>query len=316
MPICEADPWRTQYFRHANCPDDVLIPTEDSDGWTWYPAHNWVYDKLRIAQSQSLACAPHGISPQSYPVFSKPVFNLKGMGVGSCVLRNAEDYHRLYTPGHFWMQLLSGEHVSTDCAVVDGEARWFRHTTGVEFRDGMFAYWIIHAEARPELEAYAGAWIRRNLPGYTGMFNIETIGGRIIEGHLRFADQWPDLYGSGWVEALIGLYAGKAWRFDDRDRRDGYSVILFGKHGPHYRHPPASLVDKVRAMPHVRSVQITFHEDREPEDHAAPPGGFRLAIVNTDDLAAGVAARSELARAFPEEAILWPQDDTELRAAS
>ena len=27
------------------------------------------------------------------------------------------------------------------------------------------------------------------------MINLETIGGRIIEVHLRFADQWPDLYG-------------------------------------------------------------------------------------------------------------------------
>ena len=31
MPICEADPWRLQYFEHAVCPPDVNIPTEDSD---------------------------------------------------------------------------------------------------------------------------------------------------------------------------------------------------------------------------------------------------------------------------------------------
>jgi hypothetical protein len=46
------------------------------------------------------------------------------------------------------------------------------------------------------------------MPGYTGMLNFETIDARIIEVHMRFADQWPDLYGEGWVEALIGLYAG------------------------------------------------------------------------------------------------------------
>lgn len=316
MPICEADPWRLQYFRDAECPDDVLIPTEDCDAWTWYPAHNWVYDKLRIAQSQGLPCGPHGIEPRSYPVFSKPVFNLKGMGVGSCVLRNAEDYHDRYAPGHFWMALLEGEHVSTDWAVVDGRAVWSRHTTGVHFGDGMFDSWTIHAGARPELEANVGGWIARNLAGYTGMVNTETIGGRIIEGHLRFADQWPDLYGEGWVKALIGLYRDKAWRFDDSNRRDGHSVILFGRHGPHYRHPPQSIIDKVKAMPQVKSVQITFHENREPEDHAAPPGGFRLAIVNTEDLASGLAARRELARAFPADTVLWPESEAPLRAAS
>jgi hypothetical protein len=48
--------------------------------------------------------------------------------------------------------------------------------------------------------------VHRHLGGYTGMLNVETIGGTIIEAHLRFADQWPDLYGAGWVEAVVGLY--------------------------------------------------------------------------------------------------------------
>ena len=41
---------------------------------------------------------------------------------------------------------------------------------------------------------------------------------------------------------------------------------------------------RIRRMPGVTSVQITFHEDRDPDRHAMPPGGFRLAIVNGFDL--------------------------------
>jgi hypothetical protein len=37
------------------------------------------------------------------------------------------------------------------------------------------------------------------------MLNLETIGGTIIEVHLRFADQWLDLYGPGWVDAVVWL---------------------------------------------------------------------------------------------------------------
>jgi hypothetical protein len=48
-------------------------------------------------------------------------------------------------------------------------------------------------------------------------------------------------------------------------------------------------------MPHVTSVQITFHADRPAASHAMPPGGFRLAIVNSTDLEAGRAARARLA---------------------
>jgi hypothetical protein len=92
VPVCEIDPWRLQYFSRVRCPDDVFIPTEDSDAWTWNPAHRWVYDKLVVALSQGLDAAPHGVSPTHYPVFSKPIYNLKGMGVGSRRLHSVADY--------------------------------------------------------------------------------------------------------------------------------------------------------------------------------------------------------------------------------
>jgi hypothetical protein len=131
------------------------------------------------------------------------------------------------------------------------------------------------------------------------MVNLETIGAKIIEAHLRFSDQFPDLYGGRpWVESLIGLYRDGSWTYDDGARRTGYSVVLFGAHGVQYAHPPKDLVDEIRAMPEVTSVQITFHEDRPPSWHSMPPGGFRLAIVNTWDLETGRRARERLALSF------------------
>ena len=284
-----------QYFEHVACPAGVLISTEDSDSWTWYPRHRWVYDKVAVALSQGLEAAPHGVEPKSFPVFSKPITNLKGMGVGSRVLCDAADYTKHYAPGHMWMTLLDGRHVSSDVAVLNGETKWWRHATGYPGPEGTFDHWVLHAAHDPEIESGCGAWIAQYLAGYTGMLNIETIGGRIIEIHLRFADQWPDLYGRGWVEAMVRLYEHDRWDYPDTDRRDGYSVVLFGPHGPRYRHPPQALVDEVRAMPSVSSVQITFHQDRPADQHAMPPGGFRLAIVNCWDLDAGRAAREKLA---------------------
>jgi hypothetical protein len=294
MPICEADPWRLQYFESVACPPDLMISTEDTDSWAWYPRHRWVYDKVLVAQSQGLEAAPHGVEPPHFPVFSKPITNLKGMGVGSCMLRSAADYAEHYAPGHMWMTLLEGRHVSSDVAVVEGNPVWWRHVTGRPTGEGTFDYWIIHAARDPTIETHCGAWIAQHMAGYTGMMNLETIGGTIIEVHLRFADQWPDLYGPGWVEAIVGLYRHGRWDFCDTGRRDAYSVVLFGPHGQRYRHPPRTLVDDIRAMPQVTSVQITFSEDRAPDRHAMPPGGFRLAIVNCRELAAGLAARERL----------------------
>jgi len=296
MPICEADPWRLQYFSHVTTA--AKIPTEDSDAWQWYPAQRWIYDKLAVALSQGLDAGPHGTPAPHFPVFSKPIVNLKGMGVGSRVLKSQADYEAHYAPGHFWMTLLDGRHVSSDVAVVRGEPRWWRHVTGKPAGEGTFDYWTIHAEPDGGIEQPCGAWIEKNLPGDTGMLNLETIGGTIIEAHLRFADQWPDLYGPGWVDALVELYEKGAWNFPDDDRAEGYSAVLFGPHGPRYRHPPASVVEEARHMPGVTSVQITFHEDRAAESHAMPPGGFRLAIVNGFDLSATLAARARLREYF------------------
>jgi hypothetical protein len=220
--------------------------------------------------------------------------NLRSMGAGSLPIPDIETYRASLNPGHFWSTLLTGAHVSTDAALVDGNAVWWRHATGATAPGGTFDHWHIHAEPMPDIEDWCGTWARKHLRGYTGMINFETIGSRIIEAHLRFADQWPDLYGPGWVKALIGLYATGQWHFDDSARTDGYSVVLFGPHRSAYHHPPAEAVAAARAVAGVSSVQISFHDDRDPAHHSMPPGGFRLAVINAESLDAGRAARDKL----------------------
>jgi hypothetical protein len=301
VPIIERDPWRQQYFEGVPCPDEVVVPTDDEHAWELYPRERWIYNKLLVCETQGLAGAPHGVPPRRFPVFSKPIFNLHGMGVGGRLVASAEDLELGYEAGHMWMELLEGEHLSTDVAVVRGEPVWWRHTAAKALEEGMFDHWTVLAEPRPAVEDYCGEWLRRNLPAYTGFANLETIGGRIAEVHLRFADQWPDLYGGPpWVESVVALYSRGAWSFPDAGRRDGYSVVLFGAHGPQYRKPDPALVAEILAQPEISSVQITFHDDLPPQAHAMPPGGFRLAVINCWDLDAGIEARARLALRF------WP----------
>jgi hypothetical protein len=298
MPIIERDPWRMQYFEHIDCPDDVTIPTDDEHAYELFPEHRWIYNKLMICDTQGLDGAPHGVPPKQFPVFSKPIYNMHGMGVGGRVIASAAELEANISAGYLWMTLAQGEHVSSDAVVIGGEAQWWRHSVGKTLGEGVFDYWTVLADELPDIEEYCGDWLRANLKGYSGAVNIETIGGKIIEVHLRFADQWPDLYGEGWIEAIVELYRRRRWRYADADRREGYSVVLFGAHGVPYRHPPASLVDEIAARPGVTSVQITFHENLPAEHHAMPPGGFRLAIVNCWQLETGLKAREDLALAF------------------
>ncbi len=300
MPILERDPWRDQYFESVTCPDNLIIPTDDGDAYQLYPQHRWVYNKLMICDTQGLSHAPHGLTPPFFPVFSKPIYNMKGMGTDSKIIDTPAQYEREQAPGHMWMPLLTGEHVSSDFAIVDGEPVWSRHAIGKSIGDGMFDFWTILAESRPEIEAYCGEWLRRNMKGYSGIVNFETIGTKIIECHLRMSDQWVDLYGPGWCDSLVELYQHKRWTFADENRHTGYSVVLFGAHGLTYKKVDRDLIEELLGRPQISSIQIPFHEDKPPEAHAMPPGGFRLAIVNCWDIDVGIEARQRLAVRF------WP----------
>jgi hypothetical protein len=155
------------------------------------------------------------------------------------------------------------------------------------------------SENRPSLERALGQWLMAHLGDYTGMANVETIGGAIIECHLRFADQWPDLYGGDdWVRAVVELYSAGRWSYDDRARRDGYSVVAWGPHAAPRHAPPAALASSLLENRQLSSVQITFHAEDPQAAHSMPPGGFRIAVVNSWNLAAGRSAASRLREAI------------------
>jgi hypothetical protein len=297
LPFLGVDSWRWQYFDRQPCPEHLVIPIDDATAWQIFPDHRWVYNKLAICESQGVPHGPHGTEPPRFPVFSKPIFNMKGMGIGSRVIASQRDYEASIEAGHMWMPVFHGAHVSTDVAVARGRPCWWRHTTGTPGPRGTFDFWTVHAGRRPALERRLGVWVAKRLAGFSGIVNFETIGGRIIECHLRMSEQWLDLNGPGWLPAVVRLYRDGVWAFDDRNRRTGYSVVLFGAHGVQWRPPASRLADLLR-RPHVSSIQITFEADKPPEQHAMPPGGFRLAIVNCRDLDAGRAVRSELKRLF------------------
>jgi hypothetical protein len=283
----------------------VRIPTDDTDAFELNPAHSWIYNKLLIAQSQGLECGLHDVAPLRYPVFCKPVVNLKDMGVGSQLLFSERDYHENCGVGYFWMKLLTGEHISTDFAVIKGEIAWCRHTLGIPDVAGTFDYWVIEERSRPRLERYCCEWIRSNLRDYTGMLNIETIGGRIIEAHLRFSDQWPDLYGRRWLDAMVRLYQRGTWDLIDSERAEGYSVVLFGPHGQTYAYPHPDTVATHEETVGISSIQLTFFEDKPLEAHAMPPGGFRLAVSNCFNLGVGLRVRAALAQDFGLQAAAY-----------
>ena len=275
MPICEADPWRLQYFEHAACPPGREHPDRGQRRLALVSGAPLGLRQDRGRAEPGLrgpartACRRRAFpySPSRSPIS-------RAWAIGSRILHSQAEYEQSLTPGHMWMTLLDGRHVSSDVAVVDGEPRWWRHVTGRPGGEGTFDYWTVHAAAIPAIEDYCGAWIREHLAGYTGILNTETIGGRMIEVHLRLSDQWPDLYGAGWVDALVRLYHERRWDFADagsarriqrRAVRSAWPVLS----------PPAAGTGRAGA-PYARRVERAGHVPRGQGTRAARHAAGRL----------------------------------------
>ncbi|KAG2027574.1 hypothetical protein GB937_000013 [Aspergillus fischeri] len=263
-------PSSKRLFGSAHCPPHCKIPAYDCDAYELYPKFRWVYNKLTVAELQGI---------------DKPIYNLGGAGAGARMIHTLDEYRRNFVPGHMWSALLTGEHISTDIAEVN---------TPVEL----------------SLEKYIADFVETHLTGYTGMMNVETIGGKIIEAHLRFSPQWPNMYGSWFTSSLVDLYCGKGWTGPLASKIAtpvGYSVPLWDDEK--YAKTGTTLTDnafrRLESMFNVESITMQYSREKPLESTPRPSGGFRIAWVNGYDLARCKLARSAL------QAYLHQLDDTE-----
>ena len=158
----------------------------DIAAWQRNPRHRWVYDRLLVACTQSYAAGPAGVEPPSYPVIVKPITNLYGMGRGAWIAFEPTEI----PAGHMWAEFLTGSHASIDMHIVGGEIITASEALGFkECAPSLrFAFWAFMGAIEPP-DALR-QWVRAYLSDYTGPANIETIGGAIIEVHLRLTADW------------------------------------------------------------------------------------------------------------------------------
>lgn len=228
MPFIGVLPERTHLFQpEPRC--DVAV--SDAVAWRLNPGHRRIYDKLTLALDAGLTAAPCGvdptelgISPQS-EVFVKPITNLAGMGLAA---RTVSAAAVPMEPGSFWCERLTGSHTSSDCLVRDGDALWFAHTRASDVKDAERpVYWQIGADL-PEHEHWLRDWVGRNLQGYSGLCNLELIGGRPIEAHLRGSNGFFDFYGPDFIPAWVALADGEPFR-PPPAIPGGYVISVFGE---------------------------------------------------------------------------------------
>ena len=159
----------------------------DCDVWQSCPKNwLWIYDKLIVAQHEQIISGPAGVSvPQADWYIVRPISNIRMMGRGArkCWLEPGDDAN--VPDGYFWSQILAGDHVSVDY-------QWGKPVLTVQgFREDpdrldRFSRWVKISD-----EYNLPAWLQ-DFAATQEWINVEYIGGRAIEVHLRYNDDFAN----------------------------------------------------------------------------------------------------------------------------
>lgn len=164
---------------------DIEYPKNDIDAYIMYPKYCKVYNKLEIAKIQNLQANPYPILPDKFPVISKPIINLNGMGLGAKKIKNKKEFYNDIESTNFWCEFLEGDHYSWDIILRDGKIIYHTSFFGKKWKFGTFKYWRQEDNLIPENVKLI---LKELLSDFTGCVNMETIDGKVIEVHLRMGD--------------------------------------------------------------------------------------------------------------------------------
>ena len=188
-----------------------VLAEEDFQAWSLYKntEHRWVFNKLEVALMQGLHTGPAATAPDRNGTYIyRPTYNLYGMGIGAKKFEYDKEtmYDSLINngivpPGHFWCEWIDGDHLSID---YHQDELGFWHTRSV---------WRGEHKSKDNLTKFS-SWKRLNnsdAPQWNQLpiepsfiydpmvptFNVEMIGNKIIEIHLRLGNDPFDGYPVG-----------------------------------------------------------------------------------------------------------------------
>lgn len=153
---------------------------EDVDAWYRYPHYRQWVNKLHVADQFGYLCGPAGIPvprPDTYVI--RPIYNLAGMGVGAKLIYLAPEDLSLVPPGYFWTEQFKGTHYSIDYTRDQQGFTQLNCYIGVNDPHCLsrFYHWKKSNHQFILPPQLASIHIPR--------INIEVIGDKIIEVHLR-----------------------------------------------------------------------------------------------------------------------------------
>lgn len=207
----------------------TMIKT-DEEAWIKYPSHRDWFNKLWTSERFGHACGPAGIEvPKSGTYIVRPIYNLYGMGANATFQFLTKEDKDSLTPGHFWCEVFEGDHLSIE--LNWNKTRWIPHSIfqGHHANDNeifRFSKWNkVHRDVIiPTL---------LDVLCDCGSINVEMIGDKVIEVHLRgspdpieyneFIPVWSDT-----SEIVLNRYRDTHKFIESRDHVFGMNVSRLG----------------------------------------------------------------------------------------
>lgn len=160
----------------------------DYEAWLTYPQHRWVFNKLELAQRMGYICGPAGVPvDNSNHYIIRPTYNLNGMGVGARIEWIEKDTFHNIEPGYFWCELFDGAQYSIDYEWNNNTLVPIHASQGHKHLTNLIEFYRWEKVEPPQFE----------LPSFVDQFtdvehiNIEFVGNRVIEIHLRWGMDFP-----------------------------------------------------------------------------------------------------------------------------
>jgi len=155
---------------------------DDADVWEFIdPDDLWIYDRLILSKKLGYYCGPAGTKPHRQGEYVvRPCVNFRMMGKGASI----QKLENINVPdGFFWCEVFKGRHLSFD--YYQGEqvlaVEGFRNDS---YRLDRFSRW---EKVEDEFEIPS---ILLPITKKYDWLNLECIGDRVIEVHLRYNDDF------------------------------------------------------------------------------------------------------------------------------
>ena len=269
----------------CNCPKDLKIPINDIQSIKHYKDFNLIklYNKKYIADTQDLENGKDSEYPSKFPVIVRPIVNLYGMGKDAYFLNYTEKENFKIPKDFFWCEMLDGEHLSVDVFYTKNKIQNFICFRGEKGNLFTFEYWEYLPNYKPS--KYITNWIKNNLKGFNGVFNIEIIGNNIIECHLRMGDS-NYFQNKELTKYLISCYKNEVINFNKKKLPKIYLLPIFVDKNNYVKLKTEDIFNFVRES-NTEKYILNYFIDPPPENNTNPAGGDRICNFSITNLEKG-----------------------------